>query len=157
MKANLRRFPVRIVPGLLALAAVALLAPLLFTAGKPAPADASSQLCRGWVLYMNKDKAGVVRSTYSVYCDKKVDKIVLKAFMREGDRWSAMNTVTCRNTNICNNRESLKDRKGTQSYFVRAYEGDWPPSTYVQDNGNTRRCNAKGKTGFPCGGSGKKF
>ena len=141
---------------LLAVAAVMLVAPLLFSAGKPAPAEAAASPCRGWVLYLNK-RDGVVQSTYSIYCDRKVDRIVLQAFMREGDRWSAMNTVTCRNTNICNNRESLRDRRGTQSYFVRAYEGDWPPATYVQDNGHTWRCNASGDAGFACGGSGKKF
>lgn len=146
----------RISRPLLAVAAVMVVAALLFGAAGPAPAKAAASPCHGWVLYLNK-RDGVVRSTYSIYCDRKVDKIVLKAFMREGDRWSAMNTVTCRNTNICNNRESLRDRRGTQSYFVRAYEGDWPPSTYVQDNGHTWRCNARGDAGFRCGGAGKKF
>jgi len=141
---------------LLAVAIASLLATSLFGTGGAAPAQAAASPCHGYV-YSFKKVSGVVRMNYWIYCSKKVDKIVLKAFLREGDRWSQQNTVTCRNTNICNNRESLRDRKGTQSYFVRAYEGDWPPATYVQDNGHTWRCNAGGDAGFRCGGAGKKF
>ncbi len=141
---------------LLAVAAVTVVAASFSMAGSPAPAQAAASPCHGYV-YSFKKVSGVVRMNYWIYCSRKVDKIVLKAFLREGDRWSAMNTVTCRNTNVCSNLETLKDRSGSQSYFGRAYEGSWPPATYVKDNGNTWRCNADGDAGLRCGGAGKKF
>ena len=142
---------------LLAVAVVSVLAPLLFSAAAAAPAQAAASPCRGYV-YTFKKVNNVVRMKYWVYCSKTVDKIVLKAFLREGDRWSQMNTVTCRNTWVCENEETLRDRAGSQSYFGRAYEGHWPPSSYVEHNGDRSICNAPGaSSGLKCGGAGKKF
>jgi hypothetical protein len=119
-----------------------------------APQVDSNAPCHGYVYQFNKVD-GKVHANYWIYCNKTVDKIVLKAFLREGDRWSAMNTVTCYNTWVCQNHEYLADRSGTQWYYPRAYEGYWPPETYVTHNGRTWRCNAS--DGMRCNGDGKQF
>ena len=141
---------------LLAVAIASLLATSLLGTAGAAPAQAAASPCHGYV-YSFKKVSGVVRMNYWIYCSKKVDKIVLKAFLREGDRWSQQNSVTCRNTNICQNKESLTDRRGTQSYFGRAFEGTFPPASYVENNGNRWSCNAPKDSGMRCGGAGRKF
>ena len=141
---------------LLALAVVPLLAVALFSTARTAPAQAAGSPCHGYV-YSFKKVSGVVRMTYWIYCSRKVDRIQLKAFLREGDRWSAMNTVTCRNTNVCKNEETLRDRAGSQSYFGRAYEGTWPPASWAKDNGSRWDCNAPGESKMRCGGAGKNL
>ena len=117
--------------------------------------DKRTSPCSGYVLNFYEGD-GLVKMTYAINCSKKVDKIQLKAFLREGDRWSQQNIVTCRNVRICTNAESLRDRAGSESYFARAFEGHFPPSTYVQHNGNTWICNAP-EHAMPCGGAGNNF
>ena len=57
---------------------------------------------------------GVVHMKYWIYCDRHVDRIGLRAFIREGDRWSDMQDVVCRNTYVCEAHETLPDRPGSQ-------------------------------------------
>jgi hypothetical protein len=138
-----------------ALAAVTVLAAVAVGAGQTGSAQAAGP-CKGSVKSWWKAD-GIVRMTYQITCTRKVDVIALKAFLREGDRWSRQDTVTCRNTTHCVNVETLRDRDRVQWYFGRAYEGTYPPSTYVKDNGNVWPCNAPRDSGIPCGGGSKQY
>jgi hypothetical protein len=146
----------------LGIALVALLAPLLTllsaTSGAIEPAVAASGSgCHGYVYKFKKAKAtNRVKMTYWVYCNRHVDLIHVRAFIREGDRWRYTKTVTCRDAYVCRAHASMKDKAGKQVYTARAVEGgDLADVTYVK-NGAHHLWGCGGTWGDPmkCTGAG---
>lgn len=144
----------RILVTLMALALTAWAAPVLIAS--PADAAAPVNPCHGYVYSFKKD-GGTIRMEYWIYCTRRVDRIGLKAFIREGDRYSQKNRVTCRNAYVCKSVETLRDRAGKQYYGARAAEGFNPPSSYVQDNSHVWICNGQGASAMRCGGASARF
>lgn len=148
----------------LGIALVALMAPLLLmvsaTSGAIAPAEAASGSgCHGYVYKFKKIKAtNRVKMNYWVWCNRHVDLIHVRAFIREGDRWKYTKTATCRDTYVCKGHASMRDKAGKQLYTARAVEGgDLADVTYVKNGahglwgcggtwGDNMNCSGAGKT-----------
>lgn len=122
-------------------------------------ANAASLSCRGEIRSFAKIYANVQLS-YWIICNRKVERIQVKAFIRELDRWSPQKIFSCENTDFCVAYELLADRPGSQLYTARPSGEFAPPATYVKDGSKLLVCNGLPVTGqlaMPCEAAGRYF